>query len=68
MTRVRRSFWMASLDALHPSVRERYAPYFQHAETCEQALDDALALWRELRRFVSWLLFRAARSVHPDLR
>lgn len=68
MTRMRRSFWMASLDALHPSVRERYAPYFERAEACERALDDALALWRELRRFVSWLLFRAARSVHPDLR
>jgi hypothetical protein len=68
MTIVRRSFWMASLDALHPSVRERYAPYFHRAERWERTLDDALALWRELRRFASWLLFRAARIMHPDLR
>lgn len=65
---MRRSFWMDALDAMHPSVRERYAPYFHRAEQWERALDTAFALWRELRRTLSWLLFRAARHLHPDLR
>ena len=67
MTRMRRSFWMTALDTLQPSVRERYAPYFHRAEAWDRAFDEALALWREVRRFASWLLFRAARSLHPDL-
>jgi hypothetical protein len=52
---------------MHPSVRERYAPYFRRAEEWERTFDAALALWRELRRTLSWLLFRAARHLHPDL-
>jgi hypothetical protein len=64
---MRRSFWMEALDSLHPSVRERYAPYFHRAEAWECGLDAALALWREVRRDASWLLFRAARHLHPDL-
>lgn len=63
-----RSFWMQALDSLHPSVRERYAPYFHRAETWERGIDAALALWRGFRLNASWLLFRAARHLHPDLR
>lgn len=65
---MRRSFWMQALASMHPSVRERYAPYFHRAEAWERGLDEALASWREVRRFASWLLFRAARLMHPDLR
>jgi hypothetical protein len=65
---MRRSFWMELHDALYPSVRDRYAPYFHRAEDWERRLDVALALRRELQRGVSLLLFRAACVLHPDLR
>jgi hypothetical protein len=64
---MQRSFWKDALGTMHPSVRERYAPYFRRAEEWERTFDAALALWRELRRTLSWLLFRAARHLHPDL-
>jgi hypothetical protein len=65
---MRRTFWMEALDSMHSSVRARYAPYFHRAESWERGFDAALALWRECRRIASWLLFRAARHLHPDLR
>jgi hypothetical protein len=65
---VRRSFWIEACEALHPAVRERYAPYFHRAELWERRLDAALVLWRGLRRSISSLLFRAACALHPDVR
>ena len=59
---------MEACDALHPAVRERYAPYFHCAEVWERRLDAALALWRGLRLAISFLLFRAACMLHPDVR
>ncbi len=59
---------MQACDALHPLVRERYAPYFRRAEIWERRLDAAPALWRGLRLSISSLLFRAACALHPDVR
>ena len=59
---------MEACDALHPAVRERYAPYFHRAEIWERRLDAALALWRRLRLGISSLLFRIACVLHPDVR
>jgi hypothetical protein len=38
-------FWQDSLNAMHPSVRVRYIPYFVMAETMDQSFDSVLSLW-----------------------
>jgi hypothetical protein len=53
--------------ALFASAALRARQFYSGARE-RRGLDDALALWRECRRVASWLLFRAARSLHPDLR
>jgi len=38
-------FWQDSLNALHPSIRIRYIPWFAMAETMDRSFDALLSLW-----------------------
>jgi hypothetical protein len=38
-------FWQNNLNALHPSIRIRYIPYFAMAETMDKSFDAILSLW-----------------------
>lgn len=42
-------FWRGAADSLPPSVRERYAAYFEAAERWDLALDALIAAVKNLR-------------------